>query len=651
MAALVLALAIPFVASTLKAFDVDWTPTGDEALITMRVREVFSAHPPLIGQPSTADQYSGVDPPHHPGPIQFYLLAPVVALLGSDVGMLVGVAAINLLAVLVVPWVAFRRGGPALGIWAAVVVSTIAWAQGLAVLTDNISSNAGGIPLLALTALAWGVADRDIRLVPAAAFAFAYVAQQHLAIVGVALGIGSWAAVGIVVAVVIWWRTRSEAVDTDTEPESEPAGEDGPWPWVIGGFVVSLLAWLPVLADQFFGQGNLSRMAGFAGSGERESLGFGSGLTQALRALGLPPVLFRTDLTGAHMIADLSIVGVVSGLLVAAALVATVVWRRRSCRAHATLAATTLVLAAVGAFNGASVPDSLESLRINFYRWMFVVSVGVCLSLGWAVARLVSERGVTVPERGRPPLAVAAVVTVLATSVLAVRSGEPQRRRDQAVFVDVHDLRAAASAAVEGKKKVLVLTPGTGAYLSLGPAVVLGLVEDGHDVRVSPSVEEGYRSHLVLAEGEEVDVVLIVQSAKTPDALLTVGDDVVTYGLNDAQEETLGLLAEAVGSGGVVRAEDFDRIVAEQYGDAPGVAEYVEAALVAFEAGDAALIRSPIIGDLIARGAITLPAVDDDMIEAVRELHVRSIWGDQYVTMRVLAPADAAADPAIAYPR
>lgn len=75
---LVLALAAPFGASMAKARGLDWTPTGDEALITLRVREVFSTNPPLIGQPSTADHYSEVDPPHHPGPIQFYLLAPFV---------------------------------------------------------------------------------------------------------------------------------------------------------------------------------------------------------------------------------------------------------------------------------------------------------------------------------------------------------------------------------------------------------------------------------------------------------------------------------------------------------------------------------------------------------------------------------------------
>ncbi|MEO6987661.1 MAG: hypothetical protein ABI239_03345 [Aquihabitans sp.] len=298
---LVLALSLPFAASIASARDIDWTPTGDEALITLRVREVFSSDPPLIGQPSTADHYSEVDPPHHPGPIQFYLLAPFVKVFGPDLGMLLGVGLINLLAVLTVPWVALRRAGPLVALGAAVVVATVAWSQGLAVLTDNISSNAGGIPLLALAALAWGVVDRDLRLLPAAVLAFSFVAQQHLAILANALGMGLWGVAGMVVAIVAWSRERSAVADSaDVMAEGAPVGDEAiddlplfvdvsqeivapasqpapasaatdrsPWPWVAAAAVVGFVAWLPVLIDQFFGQGNLSRMARFASSGER----------------------------------------------------------------------------------------------------------------------------------------------------------------------------------------------------------------------------------------------------------------------------------------------------------------------------------------------------------------------------------------------
>lgn len=666
---LVLVLAAPFAASITKARALDWTPTGDEALITLRVREVFSTNPPLIGQPSTADHYAEVDPPHHPGPIQFYLLSPFVKVLGPDLGMLLGVGIINLVAVVTVVWVALRRAGPMVALGAAVVVSGIAWSEGIAVLTDNISSNAGGIPLLALAALAWGVADRDIRLLPAAVLAFSFVAQQHLAILGIALGMGAWVGLGLLVGIVAWYRTRSVAAvgpaagfAGGVEAEDAPLFVDGPeqvvvgppsskrraeteepkpWPWVAGALAVGFVLWLPVLIDQFFGQGNLSRMARFASSGERESLGLGSGVTQALRALGLPPLLLRTDLTGGDMIADLSPVATATSLLVIVALVAVIVVRRRVAPAHAALAATTLVLAAVGAFNGGNVPDSLEAFRINFYRWMFVVSVGVCLTLGWMVAVLVA-RWSRSPARWLEPVAASvAVLAVVAVSVAAIQGGEPQRRRDEQVFGDVHDLNALAAAAVEGSGTVYVVSEGVGATLSLAPAIAQGLVGSGYDVRVSETQEEGYRAHMVLQPGEHVDWVLVVQSAKELEDLSTEGTPLAVYGLNDAEDELLQDLEAAIEAGGVDRSEDFDQQVTDVFGDGPGTAEYVGQVVDLLEAGDARLVTSPVIIDLMAAGALVIPDADPAIIDATTSLTVRNLWGDRYIGLRLLTPAEA----------
>ena len=67
-------------------------------------------------------------------------------------------------------------------------------------------------------------------------------------------------------------------------------------------------------------------------------------------------------------------------------LVATAVtqWRRR--RTLALLAVTTLVLAAAGTYNGATIPESVEMFRINFYRWAFVVAFLAWIVIGWVGA-------------------------------------------------------------------------------------------------------------------------------------------------------------------------------------------------------------------------------------------------------------------------
>ena len=181
--AMVLLVAAPFVASIVRARSVHWLPSGDDALIGLRSWDVFSSHRPLIGQGSTTHLYGHDGGTSHPGPIQFYVLAVPVRVLGPAAGMILTSAAVNLAAVLVASWVVFRRAGGAVAAWAVVLLSLVLWSEGTAILTDPISSNAGGIPLLALATLAWAVVDGDIRLLPLGAVVGSWVAQQHLAIV------------------------------------------------------------------------------------------------------------------------------------------------------------------------------------------------------------------------------------------------------------------------------------------------------------------------------------------------------------------------------------------------------------------------------------------------------------------------------------
>ncbi|MEO6987660.1 MAG: hypothetical protein ABI239_03340 [Aquihabitans sp.] len=376
-------------------------------------------------------------------------------------------------------------------------------------------------------------------------------------------------------------------------------------------------------------------------------MGLGSGATQALRALGLPPLLLRTDLTGADMIADLSPVAVGVSLLATVALVVVIVARRRTAPAHAALAATTLVLAAVGAFNGGNVPESLEAYRINFYRWMFVVSVGLCLTLGWAVIALVARGRSPIPRWTGPVAATAAVLVVAFVSVMAIEGGEPKVRRDQQVFAAVHDLNELAEEALAGSDTVYVTTDGVGAVLSVGPAVTQALVGEGYDVRVSDRQEEGYRSHMVLQPGEHVDAVLVVQSAKDLDGLSTAGTPLAVFDLNDVDGELLKQLEVAIVDGGVVRSEDFDQKVAEAFGTGPGTSEYVDLVVEMLEGGDAGLVSSPVIGDLIANGALLLPGADVALIDAASQITLHTIWGDRYIGLRLLTPAEAGLEPAV----
>src|SRR3954469_13027023 len=102
--ALALALLVAPVTSAIRMWDT-WTPTGDNALIELRVRDVGTSRTPLIGQPATTSNYQeGRKRASHPGPIEFYLLAPGVRALGGPVGMLLTTAMITGVSVLVAAW-------------------------------------------------------------------------------------------------------------------------------------------------------------------------------------------------------------------------------------------------------------------------------------------------------------------------------------------------------------------------------------------------------------------------------------------------------------------------------------------------------------------------------------------------------------------
>ncbi|QXC61229.1 hypothetical protein KSP35_23445 [Aquihabitans sp. G128] len=633
---LALLLASPFVASVAKAVHQGYTPTNDEALIALRVDDVLAGHLPRIGQPSTADAYADVDPPHHPGPIEFYLLAGPVGLLGPDVGMLVGAALFNLAAVLVAAWVAFRRAGPAVGLAAAVVVSAVAWSEGLAVLSDPISSNMGGIPLLALVALAWALLDGDLRLVPLAAFAFAFVAQQHLALVTISVGTAAWAAVGIVLALVARARARRAA--------DEPAEAPRAWPWLAGGLVVTLVAWGPVIGDQFWGDGNLGRMLEFARSSDRPTLGPRAGAVQALRALGLPPMIARTDLTGHDLTARLSPVAAVVALAVAVALAAIVVVRWRTARTHATLAATTLVLAVVGGLNGANVPDSIESGRLNFYRWTFVVSIGMVLSLAWAAAALLAARRPAVAEsRLGTPVRLAAVGAVLAFAVGAIAVGGPQDRRDEEVFRTSRRLGAAGVRSVEGRKTVLLLMHGQSANLSVGPAVGLDLVEAGHEVRVTKGLGAGWGDHLVLDRGEHVDAVLLVATTKDAFASPLPGRLLRREDLKASLRPVIAKLAAQLRGQPLVYSERGEEIAREQLGGTADQRSLVRYAADALAEKPEGVLQVTAVVKLLQHGYLTSPQLDPDALAVLADSGNTLNWGDDVLEVRRLTVAEAEA--------
>src|SRR5437879_11031154 len=97
--ALVAFLSIPLVIALVALHQPRWYPLLDWAQTEIRVRDVISAHPPLIGLAGRIGPF-GVNGGSHPGPLSFYALWPFWRLFGASAyGLQVGNVVLDIAAI------------------------------------------------------------------------------------------------------------------------------------------------------------------------------------------------------------------------------------------------------------------------------------------------------------------------------------------------------------------------------------------------------------------------------------------------------------------------------------------------------------------------------------------------------------------------
>ncbi|HEX6418018.1 MAG TPA: hypothetical protein VFZ77_05965 [Acidimicrobiales bacterium] len=365
-------LAAPIAA--LARFLPDWAPAGDPALMGIRALDVGTVRTPLVGQPSTSHAY-GLGTVHHPGPLHLYLMALPVRVMGGAAGMLAVSVAVTGASLIVAAWAVFRQLGRAAGVVAAGALAAVAFTTGASSLVNPVSSSIAGYPLLPLAVLMWCVACGDVRLLPAAAAVASFTAQQHLSVLPTTAIL---AAGGLALAAPAWRRDgRWRELAARTELAR----------WAAAAAAVALVLWAPVLIEEAVGDpGNLSEMVRFARNRHGDTLGPTSALWQVVHAIGLPPLLGRTDVTGVWLLSRPSVPAVASGIGVAAGLALLWLRWRDTDRRRAALVATTALVAVAGFVTGSSVPVGMEQWRIAFYHWTFVLAFLVALVGGLAAA-------------------------------------------------------------------------------------------------------------------------------------------------------------------------------------------------------------------------------------------------------------------------
>jgi hypothetical protein len=257
-------LAVPVVIATIAVRSPHWYPLIDLAQIEMRVRDVGTSHPPLVG---LGGRIFGLETQgSHPGPLSFYLLAPLYRLLGSSSWALQASAAtLNVAAIAATVWAAQRRWGVrgALLIAAGLALAVRIW--GTTVLVYPWNPYMPVLFWMLFLVCVWAVLCDDLVLLPVAVLAGSLCAQTHIPYLGMVGGLIVIMAVSLALA----YRR---------------AGEPGVTPsrrsivrWSAAGAALGAVVWLPVFVDELGGDpGNLSIIVDSFRHAEDPVLGLGA---------------------------------------------------------------------------------------------------------------------------------------------------------------------------------------------------------------------------------------------------------------------------------------------------------------------------------------------------------------------------------------
>ena len=190
---LAIQLLAMFVRSTPDAF-----PSGDAAVLELYTNYA-TERPWLLGPYS---QFGW----HHPGPLLFYLLAPLYVVgVYRSIALDVMAGIINMAAVCATVVILFRRAQPILTATCLAVLAVYV-SRLHSVLTSFWNAHLLLMPLVATVVLAAAAASRDFSAFPVLVFVVCFLAQTHVALVpsGILILILTWSA-----GLVAWRRNDS----------------------------------------------------------------------------------------------------------------------------------------------------------------------------------------------------------------------------------------------------------------------------------------------------------------------------------------------------------------------------------------------------------------------------------------------------------
>jgi hypothetical protein len=396
------AAILPIVVAAIRAIARNWLPLGDDAYFALRAGDVLADHHPLLGTWTSASLTAGVDM-NNPGPLLFDALALPVKLWG-DAGLVLGVALINIGAIVGTAIVAYRQAGARAVVVAMTAAAALGWTIGSELLFSPWQPNALLFPALCFFVMVWALACGDLAVLPWAVGVASFIVQTH---VGYAVVVPVLAAWGVGAGAIRLMRSGGPGRDRRALRGRvfRSAG---------AAAAVALVCWAQPLYEQLFGdgRGNLGRLLSSAGA-SGETVGLSDAPRYVASVLALPPWWARpsmseTLVTGSERP---SLLASVVGLAVVVALLAAglaVAVRARD-HAGAAASATGLVMVGLATVAVAAVPISLFGFAPSHQvLWLWPVGAFVTLAV---LMPLAASRGGSF--RGGPLVLLAALAVVL----------------------------------------------------------------------------------------------------------------------------------------------------------------------------------------------------------------------------------------------
>ena len=457
----------PIVDAGRAALDLNWIPSGDWAVLTLRVEDV-GQNTPLVGPYSRFGW-------NHPGPLLYWLLAIPYKLLGGTPAALLGSAAsLNTLVVIAISAVAWRRGRLPLVACSMATLAITFHAMGPALLRDPWNPFLTLLPLALTAFLAWSVLEGDTTMWPVFVLVASFMLQSHVGYLPM-LGM-----IALSVIAIAWKWTGFHAL----LPRSPVHRR-----WVVGtSLIVLVICWLPVLIDQLFSTGNIGAIVTYFVDPGDQPAGFGTALATASDQLRLPaaPWLGRSELTGtdgALLGASFLWLGLPLAAMVGAGWLA--VHRRAFGAVRFQLVVTAASLG--GVIATARVIGPLFDWVV---RWWWVLAALWWLSILWSLwssfdswitqhsARRVTTSSLAILSS----IVILQAVTPIVDVVSVTPAPSPSTERVIAEFLE------PTLASLRGSGPLLVVTTGSvrGDY---GDALRLQLERSGIDVVAEPNME------------------------------------------------------------------------------------------------------------------------------------------------------------------